>query len=225
MSGVSLKTLTSEDIPVLAPSRYGSSILNLADNDLTSIANGTFRHQNAVDFLSLGGNRLVDITAAMFIGLDSLQILNLSSNGIAELSDGIFAELTHLERVYLAGNKIQSIGAWFEPVNHVKILDLSRNPITRLSVKHFERLPQLERLEMSQALVSSVENGALAALEKLVTLDLSHNRLVAFDAAAVFGHVHAALKEIRLGGNRNTTEFVGLKMVLPKLSDSYEVDF
>jgi Leucine-rich repeat (LRR) protein len=97
--------------------------LELYDNNLARIVNGTFAGQSRLSLIEAMDNKIEEIEVAAFEGLESLAGLVLIGNRIRELTPGTFNGLANL--VYL---------------------DLTKNRLERIEDNVFAGLPQLSSL-------------------------------------------------------------------------------
>ncbi|XP_053396269.1 slit homolog 2 protein-like [Mercenaria mercenaria] len=150
--------------------------------------------------LFLSGNGLGHIDKN-FLSYLTLRKLDLSHNNLNEIGEGI-AKLTHLKYLDLSHNKISSVHELFKDnLGNMQILKLSCNNLTNESgldiekgikltevdlsenfLETFSVPPQLanvEVLNLSRNKIHSVNSGEpLVGLNKLMTLDLSENKMI-----------------------------------------------
>lgn len=79
----------------------------LADNQITSIENGTFNHLKELNIIDLSRNFLKMFSSSLIFGLKKLRILSLYSNKIIELDvQAIIDNASNLEYLYFNDNSI-----------------------------------------------------------------------------------------------------------------------
>lgn len=157
----------------------------------------------SLQYLNLTNNALKFDSFAGFSQLQSLTKLDISGNQIDSFVPKGLGGLVHLERLYMARNKLRGIGAEIARFPALKKLDVSHNRIEYVgneltSLVHLEKLDisenQLEfippfhlpscirNLEFACNRISHVPD-AIAELEGLKKLNLSHNRLTSVPAS------------------------------------------
>ena len=88
---------------------YNLIELDLSNNGISQLVNGTFLHLGNVHQLYLNGNHITHIFPGAFIGLNKLKVLDLSSQRLAILKDGTFVGLISLSNLDLSMNSIYKI--------------------------------------------------------------------------------------------------------------------
>ena len=79
-------------------------LLDLGNNNISSIENGTFAHLSSLNDLYLGGNQLEKLNAKVFHGLESLKTLYLENNKLTTLGSGVLGELPRPLEMTMIGN-------------------------------------------------------------------------------------------------------------------------
>lgn len=104
------------------------SVLNLNDEDITSIKIDAFFSFHNLTELDLGNNRLKTI-GLEFISLVNLKRLDLSYNLIESINNIAFHNLVNLEIVDLSKNKLNGKISehLFDGLNNLEIIDLADN--------------------------------------------------------------------------------------------------
>ena len=141
--------------------------LSLADNLLSRLERGSFRH------------------------LRSLMVLDLSRNDIDSLPEGLF-ESTQLEILRVADNQLLEIPVRaLNPVqSSLRQLDLSGNLITMVSESQLGQIQQLAVLDLSRNNIYSLDSRALCCSPALVHLSLAHNPIqVYWRRTSLFGTI------------------------------------
>uniref|UniRef100_A0A803TZK6 Slit homolog 2 protein n=1 Tax=Anolis carolinensis TaxID=28377 RepID=A0A803TZK6_ANOCA len=103
--------------------------INLSNNKITDIEEGTFEGASGVNELLLTSNRLENVRHKMFKGLESLKTLMLRSNRISCVSNDSFTGLSSVRLLSLYDNQITTIapGA-FDTLHSLSTLNLLANP-------------------------------------------------------------------------------------------------
>uniref|UniRef100_UPI00358F6A62 SLIT and NTRK-like protein 2 n=1 Tax=Myxine glutinosa TaxID=7769 RepID=UPI00358F6A62 len=105
----------------------GASLLNLAQNDLQNVEDGTFRELALLKKLHLNNNLLSVITDGTFHGLYSLEYLQLNQNRLWSISSNAFSSITKLNVLHLEDNQLSSLPSGVFGSLPLNTLDLSRN--------------------------------------------------------------------------------------------------
>ncbi|XP_029114808.1 slit homolog 2 protein isoform X3 [Scleropages formosus] len=103
--------------------------INLSNNKITDIEEGTFEGAAGVNELILTGNRLENVHFRMLKGLNGLRTLMLRSNRITCVSNSSFTGLSSVRLLSLYDNQITSMtpGA-FDTLHSLSTLNLLANP-------------------------------------------------------------------------------------------------
>ncbi|XP_068696481.1 uncharacterized protein [Montipora foliosa] len=191
------------------------SVLNLANNWIDSLANGSFQSLTTLTDLDLSKNRLQRVHWKMFVGLHlSLMSLNLGENELQKLDENSFKFLFLLIYLNLRENKIQEIlektfehqiflttlnlaGNYLKQIHSSGLanlanrklysLDFSYNQILKIPTKEISWQRSLEILKLGHNNISEVTFGELPYIPELTFLDLSHNKIEAIHPAAFKG--------------------------------------
>lgn len=97
--------------------------LNLSNNTIKSLPNGTFSGLTKLEVLILKDNFITAVDEFSFKGLDNLKILDLSNNQILELPTNILLLLKQLEKLNLENNNMTNVDIkdalkdWKTPLN------------------------------------------------------------------------------------------------------------
>ncbi|XP_051510132.1 adhesion G protein-coupled receptor A2-like isoform X1 [Myxocyprinus asiaticus] len=101
------KELTETPEVSLLPNRTVS--LNLSNNRIRVLKNGSFTGLYSLEKLDLRNNLISTIMSGAFLGLTALRKLDLSSNRIGCLSPEMFQGLTNLTKLNISGNIFSSL--------------------------------------------------------------------------------------------------------------------
>ena len=146
---------------------YGSlTSLSIINTPLTHIPSFICR-LTTLTHLQLDNNRLTQLPDC-FTNLSNLLRFSAHDNAIERLQDGVFQGLTKLQYLNLNRNSISSIG--------VKVFALSSN------------LDNLVKIHLSENDLVSLEpwfifRGLIGSFQKIVLIDLSHNKISNFTNA------------------------------------------
>uniref|UniRef100_A0A8C3FLI3 Uncharacterized protein n=1 Tax=Chrysemys picta bellii TaxID=8478 RepID=A0A8C3FLI3_CHRPI len=137
-------------------------ILNVSQNQIHLIAEGTFTHTSSLKILNLTSNQLRVLSSSMFDGLGNLTVLLLRKNNIDRIEPSAFLRsLNALDVVF----KVKSL----------EELHIRENNITHFTTK--DNVPMwLRELDASHNPISFID-VATDALYRLLSLDLSFSEL------------------------------------------------
>ncbi|XP_059586234.1 slit homolog 1 protein [Alligator mississippiensis] len=126
--------LNNNDISVLEATGIFKKLphlkkINLSNNKVTEIEDGTFEGAASVSELHLTVNQLESVRSAMFRGLDGLRTLMLRNNRISCIHNDSFTGLRSVRLLSLYDNQISTIapGA-FDTLQSLSTLNLLANP-------------------------------------------------------------------------------------------------
>uniref|UniRef100_A0A182FJ01 Chaoptin n=1 Tax=Anopheles albimanus TaxID=7167 RepID=A0A182FJ01_ANOAL len=160
--------------------------------------------------LDLSGNNLTELPDELFRGFDSLRHLNVKDNVVRPVEGAQFRNASpfaglHLYQLDMVGQRNKPIVLTeLGTMQNLRSLALSAVPSSALAPEHLAGLgPELEELRLNRAALKSIKNHAFTHVRSLKRLDLSENRIDAFepDAFADVGHSLVALRASHgLGG-------------------------
>ncbi|CAH0481644.1 unnamed protein product [Peronospora belbahrii] len=220
--------------------------LDFSHNNILGIPSG-IQKAIAEGYISFDYNALAEIEEEAMAGASNIHELRLASNCIFTVNSRAFAGMSALRILNLRDNVISVIDEEaFEAVDGLRDLRLDANNIHRLTLSSVPT--SLERLELQDNLMdlmpnfpddfkasrlvylnlshnylwSISTNDALHPYTGLVTLDLSNNRVVNFNAA-VFDPIMSTIKSMNFDSNLitsiPTTNFIALvKRLLTNVS-------
>ncbi|KAL8612645.1 hypothetical protein ACOMHN_044586 [Nucella lapillus] len=149
----------------------------------------------SVTKLDLSNNLLGPMINGSLEHLRQLQEVDLSHNRFLRLQLCTFTGLLHLRKVDLHGNRLRSLpSSLFADNGQVEVLDLSHNQMDVLPDLLLHTLPQLKVLNVSHNHATLMELGLrFQILTQLTFLDLSHNPFTnishnAFESAGTWSH-------------------------------------
>ncbi|XP_052068533.1 protein slit-like isoform X2 [Mytilus californianus] len=169
-----LKGLTT--VPSEIPN--STTVLDLQENQITSIDENIFNGFTRLQTLKLNTNRITSLDENIFNGLTELQTLDLQHNQITSLDENIFNGLTALQILSLQNNQITSLDEnIFSGLTGLEGLELQNNQITSLDENIFNGLTALETLELQTNQITSLDENIFNGLTALQILDLHGNPL------------------------------------------------
>ncbi|XP_039264889.2 uncharacterized protein LOC120340642 [Styela clava] len=152
--------------------------LHLQYNRIRRIESRAFEGLHNLVYLYLEDNNLDTLDAESFVGLRRLSYLFLDRNRLGILPPGIFRPLTSVFSIYIRDNLLESISPQnFDGVERLRWLYLSGNRLNYLEDNTFRSVPDMERLLLDRNEFTSVPAEAFKGLGYLLWLDLSQNRI------------------------------------------------
>lgn len=197
--------LSTNNINWLPPTMFCNlahlQFVNLTANQFTEVINVGFSNKNryqgsssslsckldTLSHLDLSFNRIKVLTDRGFGILSKLQVLQLHHNQISRAEETSLAGLSELTILDLSNNQLVALPPkFFTPISsQLTELHLQNNSISVLPPGLFNSLGQLVHLDVSHNEITShwIGPDTFSDLIRLVTLDLSFNRLRRVDAA------------------------------------------
>ncbi|XP_056395395.1 relaxin receptor 1-like isoform X1 [Hyla sarda] len=192
---------SSQELQFVPPVSVNVTVIDLKDNRIKSLPDGTFRLYQDLEKLLLQNNRLRSISRLTFSGLFNLKMLFLSDNRIKVLKADVFLDLHSLEWLILDNNRVAKIvpGA-FRGLNSLYFLYMLNNSIAEITENSLcSEMPRLNWLDLEgnqmhtiresvfqecitvlilrRNKIRKIHQGALTQMNKLVDLDLSVNQI------------------------------------------------
>lgn len=153
-------------------------MLNLTENNISTLPEAIFRSNLKLEVLGLSNNNLEYLPASLFSQLVSLKSLRLQNNRIRELRSELFTDVRLLEFLDLSKNKITSVQSnLFNGLVNLKHLNMSGNRLETLSNPLFSDTTRIETIDLSFNSLTSLERYSFYSLRKLESLNLTHNQL------------------------------------------------
>ncbi|XP_055753465.1 toll-like receptor 13 [Salvelinus fontinalis] len=137
--------------------------------------------------LTLELNNIHMLFAKQFSCLVNLQYLDLADNSISNIDDFAFLGLTNLESLDIGINNITQITTNTCFGLQLKKLTLRLNKLHMLFAKQFSCLVELQYLDLTQNLISNIEDFAFLGLTNLESLDITINKITQINANTFFG--------------------------------------
>ncbi|XP_052762733.1 toll-like receptor 2 type-2 [Mya arenaria] len=142
--------------------------------------------------LSIEGMRLTHLNdkQPLMHGDANLTKLTLGGNDISELDTRLFAGLSRLQHLSVVRNSISHFSANNSQLKGIKSLDLQNNRLNastaRFCLENGKRLfPNLFILNVGYNSISIITNMTFSCLQRLNTLDLTHNDISNLDIASM----------------------------------------
>ncbi|XP_022913551.1 leucine-rich repeat and immunoglobulin-like domain-containing nogo receptor-interacting protein 2 isoform X2 [Onthophagus taurus] len=175
--------------------------LDLSNNHLVSIPQGSFKDQEKLQELHLNKNKLSVVNNRTFTGLKSLTVLNLRENFLDELPKDLFYVLPNLEELNLGQNRISKIDKnAFSGLHSLRVLYLDDNLLSAVPTHSFSVMGNLAELHIGLNEFTDLKSNAFAGLGKLSVLDLNGAGLPNISESAFHGLV--GLRTLNLADNR-----------------------
>lgn len=142
LRNLNLKATGITKVPVAVMNLHVLSFLDLAQNKISEISDGTFENMHTLTALNLERNRLIKINGSSFRGVnDSLSSLSLLNNLLLDFPLEVIQTLTELRVLDLGFNGIRSIPKTaFIRNSMLTLLALDGNPLPTLPLEAFQHL-------------------------------------------------------------------------------------
>jgi len=138
--------------------------VNLANNKIKIIDNGTFINFKKLEILELNMNQIKRLQIDWTKGLDNLKTLNLNSNKLDTLPQNIFKDLLRLEKLNLSNNNFHFTDTTNSPflnLKKLKYLDLSNSDfLDSIGPNSFKDLNNLEIIWLVKSNIKSLSINA-----------------------------------------------------------------
>ena len=158
--------------------KRGFRHLNLRNNNIGVIERGTLNRLFKLRYIDLHNNKIQEILNGTFMSLNYLERLDLSQNRISFVDRDAFNGLIGLLLLTLTSNQIRTIpNGTFSSLRQLKYLDLAKNQITAVETDIFEGLERLETLDLRFNRIEIINRESFQALKNLKYLDLRNNPL------------------------------------------------
>lgn len=153
--------------------------MNLSGNKLKNIRKEMFFGLNETKILNLSRNIIEELKAASFQGMEKVEVVDLSYNLITTTQQNAFQNMSSIDRIILDHNKIIKVEPLtFREIPTLRELSFRFNKITSLSPQLDKELNILRTdLYLRGNTIEIPEPKEIMNLERLVTMDLSHNEL------------------------------------------------
>lgn len=177
--------------------------LNLGNNLIRIIQQGSFHGLGSLYSLGLNSQRLEIIRNNTFVGLTNLEVLDLRMNLIVTVDAFAFAGLDHVYNLYMGSNKIQHVVSnTFQGLISMFSLNLTYYGILNLDERAFVGLINLTMLDLSNNLLTSIKRFTFTGLDYVSHLNISENKLKEIESGSFSGLF--SMESLQLTGNRLT---------------------
>ncbi|XP_068621704.1 protein artichoke [Battus philenor] len=229
------------------------AVVNISNNQLSSIEAGAFQNCNNLTVLDLSRNQLAEVTRFAFDensyaslldvsynlftdfnqipihNMSGIRVLNATFNAITEVPKLAFPKLYELHTVDLSHNNISEIGnAVFQNLFSLRYLNLSHNSLERIKPSAFGAVPTVLKLQLEHNELRDISRGALAKLASCREIDVSHNHLDRiFQIPISLGELNIAynnLTEIKPNTWPSMNALLRLDLTGNQLGDSLRAD-
>ncbi|XP_046424090.1 toll-like receptor Tollo [Neodiprion pinetum] len=158
--------------------------LDLGENLISEIPNGTFDDMQQLYGLRLTENHIGNLTKGTFERITALKILNLSRNRVQYIEVGTFDANTNLQAIRLDGNQLTDIVGLFTGLPNLVWLNVSDN---RLKVFDYAMIPTgLQWLDIHSNEINELGNYfEIESQLQLSTFDASYNKLTEITGSAI----------------------------------------
>uniref|UniRef100_A0A182WIF0 Uncharacterized protein n=1 Tax=Anopheles minimus TaxID=112268 RepID=A0A182WIF0_9DIPT len=155
--------------------------IDLSDNAITTIDGTAFKRLRNLKTLLLGGNSIVELNSAVFDDLSEMETLELQQNALSSVEETVFRGCPSLTTLNISHNALKTFNlAQFERRWNFDLIDASYNHLESV------RIPQnLRQLVAIGNGIRTVESTAVNGSE-LILLKLPHNKLASMDELPVF---------------------------------------
>lgn len=152
--------------------------IDLSNNRIEDIENGTFLKQRLLTQLVLQDNKLTKLTPEMFHSLKALEKLHLQKNSISGLQRGVFSSLKSLRVLKLHDNDLKRIvNGTFIGLDYLEELDLSGNCIKELADESLGNLMSLKIINLSYNAIKTVHEQTFSCTPLLKIMHINNNNL------------------------------------------------
>ncbi|KAK0089180.1 hypothetical protein PV325_008626 [Microctonus aethiopoides] len=157
--------------------------LDLGENNMWSLPEGSFCTLRNLEVLNLTRNRLREVSSFHFnLGAGrcggNLRDLDLSNNSIESLPTAAFSGLTLLHTLDLRSNAINFMAdRSFEGLSSLIVLRLSDNRLSSLPPELFNEARNIKEVHLKNNSLNVLPPGLFNDLTQLLVLDLSKNEL------------------------------------------------
>lgn len=206
---------------------YNAHTFGISDVDLETLDVNMFQAARSVTKLDISRNKLKELPSHLFAEAVKLKEVDFSANCITQIHPLAFEGATELQELNLSLNRLTDLDAHTFTMPKLLVLDLSNNNITTLNENIFDKLGklktlilsfnalvlghlqpstfanlfELEELSLRRTNLSNILPDTFLHQSKLISLDLSENKLAKFDHR-LFDPVRLNLKSLRLSKNQ-----------------------
>ena len=227
---VNCKKAHLEKVPTDIPKSVQE--LYLGHNNINTIKNEDFKGLVNLTVLGLNNNKISHLEDSIFDDLQNMSILYLGQNFITSLPQNCLKNNQKLTKLYINNNKLTQIpylgdlpllkqiglnnnllkSATFQsttPLKSISSVMLNDNPgIVELLVDDFAPFagPVLAKISVARCSISNIDNGTFSKLTRLISLDLSYNKVRGPKIRAVIdGLSGSSINSLKLDGSLDGT--------------------
>jgi len=182
--------LGSNEITTLLPESFVGleqlRNLNLGNNFINEITNGTFGPLRNLAYLVVYNNNMTELKVDTFTGLEQLRTLEINDNPIDVIHEGAFRGLGNLITLNMARCRLRQLHTNdFEDLRNLSTLTLYENEIEELPVGVFATLENINVIYLGYNRLKTVRRNSFGTLTTLETLELSGNVVNALDRSII----------------------------------------
>lgn len=180
--------------------------LNLADNEIETIEDFTFRNQSKLTHLDLRRNKLTTIKENTFDGsLTALIYLDVSENEIQMIESDAFADLSRLSQLFLNFNKVKALeDHLFHGLTTLATLHIEHNQLESIGTSLYT-LTSIEDLSLAMNNINDIDLLKLAQLPNLRILNMKSSGIKLGNIDVDFAQsLSSPLQFLHIGSNNFT---------------------
>ena len=178
--------------------------LDLASNNLSTLAADVFDELTALETLDINLNELTTLPAGVFDNLTALTTLDMNDNDLSTLSADVFEKLTALTVLDLAGNELSTLSVdLFDDLTALDILWLNDNALTTLPADVFDGLTVMTDLDLSGNALATLPSAVFDDTTALILLKVADNQITTLPADMFDGLT--VMTDLDLSGNTLAT--------------------
>jgi Leucine-rich repeat (LRR) protein len=185
-----------ESVPAFVKNCRQMKMLDLANNKIKALEDGTFSGMSSLYGLSLAGNQLANLTNQTFANISqSLNMLNLARNSIESIERAAFQDMKELRALRLDNNNLGDLNGLVSHLTSLNWLNVSSN---NLEWFDYAFIPNsLVWLDVSYNKIGDLGNFYSLENFNLQTLEAGHNLIAKLDPASFL----ESLIHVRLDNN------------------------
>ncbi|XP_048585254.1 lutropin-choriogonadotropic hormone receptor isoform X2 [Nematostella vectensis] len=173
-------------------------VLDLSQNNISSLPARSFANYSQLQHLYLQSNRIRKIHKDAFVNLRRLKSLDLKENSLSEWPE-LSQTLPELQSLFLDYNDLTVVPDGLKALSRLQHLNLNFNRISKVPRNAFNKLRLLVELKIASNAMVQIEEDAFAGLHYLVQLNLRGNKLKSIPTSAINDLMR--LQQLELDGN------------------------
>lgn len=163
--------------------------LYLRNTRIDEIKRKTLNNFLELILLDIAENKITKLYQGTFDKLTQLRYLNLSHNIISTMEDELFLNIKLIETIDLSYNNLSEINYHLFHTNQNLIsLNIANNYLMQLHHRTFDGLGLLRYLNLSYNLISSIKDDTFFDLQSIQTIDLSYNSILEIDGKSFYNN-------------------------------------